>query len=249
MSCSAITFHTISGGKLVPSAKRIATSTRSPEGSNMKFAFVAQGLPPVWLGQSAMFSSQIGEDGQVAQGRWLGQTAVYYRLLHGLNPDDYCLITQDYGDVSPQAYNAQSESPGKYYILPSWLQFKRGWRFGAVRWANIILRALELARIVRREKCAAVVACTSDIFDLPAAYLASRMTRTRFYPYFFDYYSHMSAGYESSAFAHRFEPRMVKAAARVIVTNAFMCDELRPRYGDESKVIHNPCGQPGYAFA
>lgn len=172
-----------------------------------------------------------------------------FRLLKDFNPDDYCLITQDFGDKSPNNNNYSCEKlPGKYYVLPAWLQIKRGWRFSAVRWANILMRAVQIARILKREKCSAVVATTSDLFDMPAAYIAGRLMQVRFYPYLFDYYSHKVLG-KTSTFAHRYEPIMLKGAAGIIVPNEFMREEARSRYGVESTVIHNPCDLAAYESA
>jgi glycosyltransferase involved in cell wall biosynthesis len=192
----------------------------------MKFAFVSQTMPPSWSGQSVMI----------------------HRLLYGLNPEDYCLVVQDYGDKAPQKNYACEKLPGKYYVLPAWLQLRRGWSFSVVKWINITLRALQIARILRREKCAAVVASTGDLFDMPAAYYAGRLMGVKFYPYLFDDYSHKAVG-TASAFAHRIEPVMLKGASAIIVPNEFLRDGIRSRYGVESKVIHNPCDLSDYGPA
>lgn len=176
---------------------------------------------------------------------WSGQSIVIYRLLDGLDPADYCLIAQDYGKKSPQKNTSSERLPGKYYFLPAGLQLKRGWRFSPVKWLNIILRTLQIARILRREKCAAVVASTGDLFDLPAAYYAGRLTGVRFYPYLFDHYSQKETGV-NAAFARRMEPVMLKGAAGIIVPNEFLRDELRRSYDVESRVIHNPCDLSDY---
>ncbi|MDT4898876.1 MAG: hypothetical protein QOH25_3953 [Acidobacteriota bacterium] len=193
----------------------------------MKFALVAHGLPPSPYVQSVMIR----------------------RLLHGLNPDDYCLITQTYGDHSPMRNYPGEKLPAKHYYMPRWLNFERGVRFSLIRWSNVLMRALQIARIIKREKCEAVVACTSELFDLPAAYLASRLTGVKFYPYLFDYYSQMATGTQGERFANRLEPVMLKGAAGIIVPNEFLRDDLRERYGVESTVIHNPCDLSVYETA
>jgi glycosyltransferase involved in cell wall biosynthesis len=185
----------------------------------MKFAFVSEVLPPSWSGQSV----------------------VIYRLLKNLNPDDYCLITQDYGQGRKHREKKEGRLPGKYYYIPRRYVIPKGWRFNSVRWINIKLRARQIARIVRRENCTAIVACPGNFFDLPASFYASRMTGVPFYPYMLDYYSQQSVGYSSEASARRLEPLMMKGATAVIVPNEFMGEELRQRYGVESVVIRNPC--------
>lgn len=190
----------------------------------MKFAFVSHGLPPSASVQSVMA----------------------YRLLNGLNPDNYCLIAQDYGESKDLPGDRLQ---GKHYYLSRWLNVTRGLRFSAVRSFNVMMRAVQIARIIRQERCDAVVACTSDFFDLPASCLASRLTGVKFYAYLFDYYSHMAAGYKGSESAHQVESVIMKKATGIIVTNEFLRDELRQRYGVEATVIHNPCDLSKYDAA
>src|SRR5947209_6782831 len=120
----------------------------------MKFAFVSKDLPPAWGGQPTMI----------------------YRLLSGLGPEDYCLISRR--DYAPENFREAPPRrlPAKYYHLPADPQLTRGYRYGlsAVREsANVVLgvvaRARRLAAIMRREACEAVVACTGDPLDPPAA--------------------------------------------------------------------------------
>ena len=46
-------------------------------------------------------------------------------------------------------------------------------------------RSRAIRAVVQKEQCGAIVACSggADLLDLPAAYLASRLARVRFYPY------------------------------------------------------------------
>lgn len=193
----------------------------------MKFALVSHGLPPSRYVQSVMI----------------------YRLLHGLNPDAYCLISQERPAKAPTENYWGEKLPAPYYFLSPFLNLTRGTRFRLVRWFNIRARAEQIARIIRREKCEAVVACTSEFFDLPASYLASRMTGVKFYPYLFDYYSGMAEGTSGAEAAHRLETEMMKDAAGVIVPNEFLRDELRELYGVEATVIRNPCDLSKYEDA
>src|SRR5207237_7956927 len=103
------------------------TAKTDPLNLFMKFAFVSQGLPPSWSGQSV----------------------VIYRLLKDFNPADYCLITQDYGQAEEHREKTTDRLPGRYYYLERRQVLPKGWRFSLVRWANIRLRARQIARIVR----------------------------------------------------------------------------------------------------
>lgn len=190
----------------------------------MKFAFVSHVLPPSWSGQAV----------------------VIYRLLKELNPEDYCLISCGDG-AAPASCNESTECLKSHYFSLSPTREKRlGRRLGLNRGfvnipVNILSRAREITRIIRREKCKAIVACTGDFYDLPASYLASRWARIPFYPYIFDYYSQQWTEQKSRRIAERFEPIMMKGAAGIIVPNEFMRDELRQRYNVEATVIRNCC--------
>lgn len=172
---------------------------------------------------------------------------VIYRLLKELNPNDYCLISREsYDDLSASKDESTGRLPARYYQLPPLFQKKIGRIIGLNRGfinipVNILARARRIAHIIRRENCQAVVACTGDLYDLPASYLASRLARVKFYPYIFDYYSQQWIDKKPRRIAERFEPIMMKRAAGIIVPNEFMRDELRRRYNVEATVIRNCC--------
>lgn len=203
----------------------------------MKFALVSYHLPPAPSGQSM----------------------VLHRLLRELDADAYCLLTSNPYDVPVGPEDEHRVLAGRFYRLTPGRQVTRGHRYGlskAREGANVALgivqRARQIAGIVRREKCRAIVGCTGgpDLLDLPAAYLASRVQRVPFYAYYFDDYYHQWAAVDhwqaldGRRIARRLEAALVRGAAGVIVPNEFMGEELRRRYGVESTVIHNPCDVP-----
>ena len=191
----------------------------------MKFAFVSQALPPSWSGQST----------------------VIYRVLRDLDPNCYCLITQDYGDARAHREKKEGRLPGKYVYIPRRYAIPRAWRFDFVRRLNIRMRARQIEKIIRREHCDAVVACPGDYFDLPAAMYASQATGVAFYPYLLDYYSQQSIGFKSEVEARRLEAEIMKHATGIIVPNEFMGEEARTRYGVRSvTVVRNPCDVAAY---
>ena len=194
----------------------------------MKFALISHVMPPSGSGQSVMLA----------------------RLLGGLDPAEYCLISAG----TPVAGDAFSQSlPGRYYQLPHQTFVNRGFRYGLkfVREAiNFLLgiraRGRRIAEIVEREKCSAIVACSGDVQDLPAAWLASRRTRVPFYAYYFDYYSHQFVAPEKRVLARLVEPLFIRRAVGVITTNEILTDDLRRRYGVDSTVLHLPCDLEEY---
>jgi glycosyltransferase involved in cell wall biosynthesis len=174
-----------------------------------------------------------------------GQSMVIHRLLRGVSPDNYCLISEE--QFQSNVLTEELRLPGRYYDLPPAIELKRGWRFGLryVRSAiNIPLtvpqQARQIAEILRQEKCEAVVACTGQVTHMPAAYLASRRVGIPFYAYVFDHYSYREAFDPTYGFwARRFEPFLMKRAATVITPNEVLSDDLRARFGIEPVVIHN----------
>ncbi|MBA3241140.1 MAG: glycosyltransferase, partial [Acidobacteria bacterium] len=203
----------------------------------MKFALVSFHLPPSPSGQSM----------------------VLHRLLRDLDAVAYCLITSQNHDPAEEQENSPRELAGRLFSLPPEFQITRGYRYGLAKFREginiplaIILRAWQIAAVVRRENCRAIVACTGghDLLDLPAAYLASRMVGVPFYPYYFDDYYYQWAAIahwkalSGRRFARRLEAAIIRGAKRVIVPNEFMGSELRRRYGIETTLIHNPCDVP-----
>jgi glycosyltransferase involved in cell wall biosynthesis len=195
----------------------------------MKFALVSHVMPPSWSGQAMMLA----------------------RLLRGFNSAEYCLIS-----AHPRADGAAAFARtlgGRFYHVPHETYFNRGYRYGLqfVREAinflpGVRARARRIAQIVESEKCEAIVACSGDLEDLPAAWLASRRLGLPFYPYMFDYYSHQFIPAEKRLLAQLVEPLFIRRAVGIITTNEVLSDHLRRRYGVESTVVHNPCDLTEY---
>src|SRR5438105_4963840 len=190
----------------------------------MKFALVSHVLPPSWSGQAVAL----------------------YRLLKDIDPNEYCLISQERSAALDSDDECSERLDARHYNVRSVADGKLGGaiilRRGFINIpARIISLALQMARIIRRERCAAIVGCTGDFYYLPASYLASRLARVKFYPYIFDYYSQQWMETKPRRLAERFVPIMMKGAAGIIVPNEFMRDELKRRYRAEPTVIRNSC--------
>ena len=191
----------------------------------MKIAFVSNTLPPSGSGQAV----------------------VIHRMLGGLDPASYALISSELHE--PQAAGAEDARrlPGAYHYLPPPAAVRRGHRFGLYflrEGFNIMSAAVQharrIARVVRDEGCGAVVACTGDLTHLPAAYLASRRAGVPFYAYIFDHFSYREAWSPVREFwARRLESVLMRGARRVIVPNETLGEDLRARFQIEPAVIHN----------
>lgn len=170
-----------------------------------------------------------------------------YRLLRDLDPDDYCLISRQNYDADVYVDNYSGRLFGRYYHLPPQFQVTQGRRSSLARRLKrinilrVFLLGKQIAAILKRESCNAVVACTGALLDPPAGYLASRLAGIPFYPYLFDSYSHQWVNRVDRFFAQLLEPILLRGSAGIIVPNEFLRDELRRRYGVEATVIHNPC--------
>ena len=195
-------------------------SSRPPP---VEFALVSEVVPPSWSGQAVLIR----------------------RLLTGLDPRAYCLLTSDqgiYAGAHIQGLDATCyRLPG---VRPRYLH-RNKWLFGASALASatigIARRALHILRVVRRARCRAIVVFTGDFHDLPAAYLAARVMRLPLYVYMCDYYSqrelHEPARRRLSPHLERI---VVSGATRVICGTDTLADALAERYGISPSVIHHP---------
>jgi glycosyltransferase involved in cell wall biosynthesis len=193
--------------------------------TNMKLAIVSHVLPP---------SSS-------------GQAMALHRLLAEAEPDRYCLISrQDYGSEDSSTDQAL-KLPGSYHHLRPEPQLSTGQRFGVGRvtralnlWFRTIRRARSILQIIRQEACSAVIACSGDLADPPAAYLASRREGIPFYLHAFDDYVNQWALAGLRRLAGWAERFIMRGAAGVIVPNEFLGHVYSQRYGIEPHLVHNP---------
>ena len=195
----------------------------------MKVAVISQPLPPMAFGQSV----------------------ILYRLFKAFRADDYCLIST----LNFDSEHSSRRLPCKYFQISNRGELTRGYRFGLsiIRESYNItvaayLRARQIARIVRQEKCEAIMSCSGgfDLLDVPAGFIASRLARVPFYVYLFDTYSHMWLELNTQVIGSGTESLILKRAAGVIATNEAAAEFLRSRYGVASRVIHNPCDLSEY---
>ena len=181
--------------------------------------------------------------------------AIIHRLLKELPPDAYCLMS-----ASPDDFGVPGETPdrlpGNYHRLPPPYQFTRGYRLGfqsaTVRTlVGVVSRARTIARILRQERCDAIVLCTGgfELIDFPAAFLASRLVGARFYAYLLDQYLNMIRIVLGKSVLSFFEGVVLRRSTAVIAPSEFMRDRLRERYGVDAVVIHHPCDVDQYVAA
>jgi len=190
-----------------------------------KFALISTALPPSQSGQST----------------------VLFHLLRNIDPSKYCLITQKNFHLYSIKPRCSSQLPANYHYLQPDYQIIRMFTRVASLVKSIALlnlafkiRTHQIKKIVRKEQCDAIIACTGDLFDPPAALSASRDLDIPFIFYAFDYYSFHGAEPLLREFAAKYESDLVQSAANVIVPNEYMYEEYLKRYGINATIIHNP---------
>lgn len=167
------------------------------------------------------------------------------RLLDGRDPSTYCLISRQ--NYSPEVFSGDQTDrlPAHYYHLARDISIRGplGWRlifdFMTVP-AALVLRAIRIAGIARRESIHSIVACTGDLLDLPAGFLASRLIGAPFFAYLFDDYVYQWSDSAARRTANRFAKWIMRGAIGVIAPNEFLRDDYKMRYGIECTIIRNP---------
>jgi len=183
---------------------------------------------------------------------WSGQASVLHRLLVGIDPSAYCLLSRVDFDA-PEYRSAENRLPAPYKHLGDAIGDSPEHARGRARWAIRARRGWSALRAVARgvsavrgERCGALVAAPDRVEDLPIAFAISRLAGTRFYPYLFDDYATKWRHPREQAFARRSEPILLKRAAGVIVPNEHLGEELRRRHGVEATVVMNPYDAAAY---
>lgn len=196
--------------------------------SSGKFAVVSHVLPPSPSGQAIML----------------------YRLLAGFSPRKYCLISKGNYDYRNYKSGWLYKLPSRYYtISPSFsfpvpkLPLLSLFVMIVNFFLNLVSRTRQIARVLRAEACKVVVTCSGDVYDIPSAFLASRILRIPCLVYIFDDYVHQWAGLLPESF-HFFirliAPPLLKGSDAIIVANAFIRREYRRRYHRPTFVVSNP---------
>src|SRR5689334_436101 len=125
-----------------------------------------------------------------------GQSIFLYRLLNNLPADQYYLITEEL--KSPPTIASAALPATTYYVgrppRRQWsslldmaqrayrrLQGRSGQMENYIR-----LRARQISKILQQDPCCALVACSGDVVNLPAAAMACAENSVAFVPYIFD---------------------------------------------------------------
>jgi len=190
-----------------------------------KFALISAGLPPSQSGQSMAL----------------------HHLLKRLPPEQYCLITQKNFHLYRYLEHCSTWLPARYYFLHPDQQvlrllIKSASLFSAQPVLSLLLkiRIYQIKKILKKEHIQVVIACTGDLFDPPAAFMAAREHGIPFILYTFDYYSRQWIADFTKSFTEKYEHEMLTGAKTIIVPNECMAKEYSRRYGISPVIIHNP---------
>ena len=178
-----------------------------------------------------------------------GQAVALYRLLREFEPGSFCLLSCEDETDKPSEASAgalQGSLDAKYYYLPGGMPKRSN-----IRPLRILLhlfnviqqswqRALQVKKILQQENCVALVACTGDLIDIPAGFLASQMAHIPFYAYIFDDYVFQWTG-NYRQFAKLVAPFIFKHSSGVIGPNEYICEEYKRRYNISPTLVRNPC--------
>jgi glycosyltransferase involved in cell wall biosynthesis len=102
---------------------------------------------------------------------------------------------------------------------------------------------MSIYRIIRREKCQAVVAGTGDLIDPPAACLAAKLAGVSYYLHLFDDYTYQWIDPIVRKQARSMERWMMPRTKGIIVPNEFMMREVSRRHGRPVFVVRNACAR------
>ena len=181
---------------------------------------------------------------------WSGQAVVIGRLIKGLSPESYCMVSLPLYPEKQDDVNYTPALQGKRYLLPlepplPGIQLFSILGKGLMRRIGLSYQAwqrgVNIAKALREDSTDTIVGCSGDLLDLPAAWVASRLLGRRFVVYFFDDYTEQWwADPPLRAFANVIERHLLTQAAQVLVTNEYMQAEIARRYGKPSQIIRNP---------
>jgi glycosyltransferase involved in cell wall biosynthesis len=171
---------------------------------------------------------------------------VLSHLLRGLSPEQYCLLSHVTYHIPGDVENASATLPARRHDIRPRVRLgqlsglvPRGAGPATETMLHFLQCAVGIARTARRERATGILACSGDPFNLPSAYLASRLLRLPLYAYIFDDYQGQWHDNPHRTFATRTEPWFIRGAEKVIVPNEFLAETYRQRYNAECAVIRN----------
>ena len=178
---------------------------------------------------------------------WSGQSVVLHRLLSRISPERLVLISrQKYVEGSEGNNLPFLESP--YYVADamSHLVALMNRKRRVLPYARFLLnvsarrRGRQIARVIQKENVEALVACSGDFVDIPAAWWAARKCKIPLILYFFDDYEKQ---WWFSDQLRNCAGRWLRSIAPDVEAAICPCEPLAERMeglGYNTRVIRNP---------
>ncbi len=112
-----------------------------------------------------------------------------------------------------------------------------------LRLFTVRIRSKEFVEFIYENECDAIMACTGDLYDLPAAYEASVKCGIPFFAYIMDDYRY-HYGRRNRLFSEYYEPKFMKGATGALVLNSYVQRAYHARYQINCTVLHIPAELP-----
>jgi glycosyltransferase involved in cell wall biosynthesis len=169
---------------------------------------------------------------------WSGQAMVLDRLVGELPAEQCVVIASARVPVGPEPRNATFVLPPEPFEK-QWCSPGRRATFSVL--ARCLVRAWRIARILAREQCTGVIACTGDLIDMPASAIACRALGVTLLAYYFDdYVAQWSWAPAARTRAEACEPFVLRQARHVLVPNERLQEAVARRSGHSPRIIRNP---------
>lgn len=171
-----------------------------------------------------------------------GQAAVIYQLLKDMPVDRYCLISLKNKKLESKGKVGLKKLNGSHYYLNN---IRLPYRLAAFNipflpFYNINTRVKGLMEIIKNENLGAIIACSGDLYNLPAANIACKNLDIPLGIYMFDDYVYQWKGLNRSL-SKALAPGLFNDAMGIIAPNEYLRDEYQKNYEVKADVIHNPC--------
>ena len=176
-----------------------------------------------------------------------GQAIALHNLLNGIDPGNYCLISQCYlGKRIDEGGNCTQRLGAPYHYVKRFVLdienlLVKSYH-GGIQWPLNRYTAWisdQIVSILTHEECTIAIGCSADLVGTYATFLAARRMDIPYVLYVFDDYEIQWIGDYQRAYAHKVASEMIRSAAAVIVPNEFLQKTYHVRYGVKPVVIRN----------
>lgn len=171
-----------------------------------------------------------------------GQSILLSRLLGGVPVEQYCILSNHplAGSGSPDCLPAKHRKIKDLFQLRLFkVPFFAPLLMLVIGFFEVHRRKKEIRAALQEEGCDLAVACTGDLVNLPATWLACWSLGIPFVAYVMDDFIYQWTGLRRT-FARFFEEKFIRDAGAVLVLNEFVQKDYLERYGISPVLLRNP---------